>query len=321
MRDLLSVVVPVKDEAETLAELYQSLKAALEETGRPFELIFVDDGSVDQSFAALRGLFEQDPRVRVVKLLRNFGKSAALAAGFDRAKGEVVLTLDGDLQDDPKEIPQFLRKLEEGYDLVSGWKKLRRDPLSRRLQSRLFNWATARLFGIELHDFNCGFKAYRREALSRLQLYGELHRYIPALLGAQGFRVTEIAVEHHPRQAGKSKYGLGRIPRGLFDLITVLFLTQYARRPLHLFGGAGLISFLLGAASLGYLTVLWFLGQRPIGTRPLFMGGIMLLLLGAQILSLGLLAELVTHLAHRGEAPYLVQDELAQGLSPGKKRS
>lgn len=310
MAELISVIVPVKDEAETLAELYQGLKAALEATGRPFEMIFVDDGSVDSSFAVMRGLFEQDPRVRAVKLLRNFGKSAALAAGFDRARGGVVLTLDGDLQDDPKEIPHFLQKIAEGYDLVSGWKKLRRDPWSRRLQSRLFNFATRRLFGIELHDFNCGFKAYRREALGRLQLYGELHRYIPALLGAQGFRVTEIEVEHHPRRAGRSKYGLGRIPRGLFDLLTVLLLTQYARRPLHLFGGAGLTSFLAGAVCLGYLTVLWFLGQRPIGTRPLFLGGIMLLLLGAQILSLGLLAELVTHLSHRGEAPYLVQVEL-----------
>ena len=310
MAELLSVIVPVKDEAETLAELYRLLVAALTAAGRPFELIFVDDGSVDQSFPVLRGLFEQDPRVRVVKLLRNFGKSAALAAGFERAQGEVVITLDGDLQDDPKEIPQFLRKLEEGYDLVSGWKKLRRDPLGRRLQSRLFNLVAARLSGIEIHDFNCGFKAYRREALSRLQLYGELHRYIPALLGAQGFRVTEIEVEHHPRRAGKSKYGLGRIPRGLLDLLTVLFLTQYARRPLHLFGGAGLLSFVVGAAFLCYLSVLWLMGQRPIGTRPLFMGGIMLLLLGAQILSLGLLAELVTHLAHRREAPYLVQVEL-----------
>ena len=310
MAELISVIVPVKDEAETLAELFERVSAALTEAGRPFEVIFVDDGSADRSFAVLRELFEQDPRVRVVKLLRNFGKSAALAAGFERAQGEVVLTLDGDLQDDPKEIPKFLAKLDEGYHLVSGWKKLRRDPWGRRLQSRLFNWVTARLTGIEIHDFNCGFKAYRREALFRLQLYGELHRYIPALLGAQGFRVTEIEVEHHPRRAGRSRYGLERIPRGLFDLLTVLFLTQYARRPLHLFGGVGLLSFLLGAASLCYLTVLWFLGQRPIGTRPLFMGGIMLLLLGAQILSLGLLAELVTHQAHRGEAPYLVQVEL-----------
>lgn len=310
MADLISVIVPVKDEAGTLAELYQRLLAALSETGRPFETIFVDDGSADESFSVMKKLFEQDSRVRVVKLLRNFGKSAALAAGLDRAQGEVVITLDGDLQDDPKEIPKFLEKLEQGYHLVSGWKKLRRDPLSRRLLSRFFNWVTARLSGVEIHDFNCGFKAYRREALARLQLYGELHRYIPALLGAQGFRVAEIEVEHHPRRAGQSKYGLGRIPRGLLDLLTVLFLTQYARRPLHLFGGAGLLSFLAGAAALCYLTVLWFLGQRPIGTRPLFLGGIMLLLLGAQILSLGLLAELVTHLAHRDEAPYLVQVEL-----------
>jgi len=310
MADLISVIVPVKDEAGTLAELYQRLLAALTETGRPFETIFVDDGSADESFSVMKKLFEQDSRVRVVKLLRNFGKSAALAAGLDRAQGEVVITLDGDLQDDPKEIPKFLAKLEQGYHLVSGWKKLRRDPLSRRLLSRFFNWVTARLSGVEIHDFNCGFKAYRREALARLQLYGELHRYIPALLGAQGFRVAEIEVEHHPRRAGRSKYGLGRIPRGLLDLLTVLFLTQYARRPLHLFGGAGLLSFLAGAAALCYLTVLWFLGQRPIGTRPLFLGGIMLLLLGAQILSLGLLAELVTHLAHRDEAPYLVQVEL-----------
>ncbi|OGP58073.1 MAG: glycosyl transferase family 2 [Deltaproteobacteria bacterium RBG_13_61_14] len=306
----ISVIVPVKDEARSLAELHQRVVEALERIGQPFEIILVDDGSADDSFQEMQALFEKDPRVRVVKLLRNFGKSAALAAGFDRAEGEVVVTLDADLQDDPKEIPQFLAKLEEGYHLVSGWKKHRRDPFSRRALSRLFNFATARLSGVEIHDFNCGFKAYRREALSRLRLYGELHRYIPALLGAQGFRVTEIEVLHHPRRFGQSKYGLGRIPRGLFDLLTVLFLTQYARRPLHLFGGVGLLSFLLGSACLGYMTVLWFLGHRPIGTRPLFLGGIMLLLLGAQILSLGLIGELVTHLAHRGEAPYLVQVEL-----------
>jgi glycosyltransferase involved in cell wall biosynthesis len=306
----ISVIVPVKDEARSLAELHQRVVEALARIGQPFEIILVDDGSADDSFQEMQALFEKDPRVRVVKLLRNFGKSAALAAGFDRAEGEVVVTLDADLQDDPKEIPQFLAKLEEGYHLVSGWKKHRRDPFSRRALSRLFNFATARLSGVEIHDFNCGFKAYRREALSRLRLYGELHRYIPALLGAQGFRVTEIEVLHHPRRFGQSKYGLGRIPRGLLDLLTVLFLTQYARRPLHLFGGVGLLSFLLGSACLGYLTVLWFLGHRPIGTRPLFLGGIMLLLLGAQILSLGLIGELVTHLAHRDEAPYLVQVEL-----------
>jgi len=310
MEGLISVIVPVKDEAGSLAELHRQLVAALSGAGRPFELIFVDDGSADSSFQVMQSLFEQDPRVRVVKLLRNFGKSAALAAGFDRALGETVITLDGDLQDDPGEIPQFLQKLEEGYHLVSGWKKLRRDPFSRRLLSRLFNLVTARLSGMEIHDFNCGFKAYRREALGRLQLYGELHRYIPALLGAQGFRVAEIEVRHHPRRSGHSKYGLARIPRGFLDLLTVLFLTQYARRPLHLFGGLGLLSSLLGAASLAYLTALWFLGQRPIGTRPLFLGGIMLLLLGAQVLSLGLLGELITHLALRGEAPYLVQVEL-----------
>lgn len=306
----ISVVVPVKNEARSLAELYQRLCEALEPLDRSFEIILVDDGSEDDSYQQMKELFARDPRVRVVKLLRNFGKSAALAAGFDRAEGEVVITLDADLQDDPKEIPRLLSRLEEGYHLVSGWKKRRRDPFRRRVLSRIFNWVTARVSGIEIHDFNCGFKAYRREAVLRLRLYGELHRYIPALLGAQGFRVTEMEVEHHPRRFGQSKYGLGRIPAGLLDLLTVLFLTQYARRPLHLFGGAGLVSFLLGGSFLGYLTVQWCLGQRPIGTRPLFLGGIMLLLLGAQILSLGLIGELVTHLAHRGEAPYLVETEL-----------
>jgi glycosyltransferase involved in cell wall biosynthesis len=248
--------------------------------------------------------------VRVVSFLRNFGKAAALAAGFERARGEVIVTMDADLQDDPAELPRFLEAIAGGAHLVSGWKKDRQDPFSRRAASKVFNTVTRALTGVKVHDMNCGFKAYRRQVISAVPLYGELHRFIPALAAARGFTVNEIIVRHHPRQHGRSRYGLERIPRGFFDLLTVLFLTSYARRPLHLFGGLGLMIGALGAIALAYLTGLWFLGEHPIGTRPLFLGGIMLLLLGAQLLSLGLVSELIAHRTTRPSDHYIVAEEL-----------
>ncbi len=306
----VTLVVPAKDEERTVAELFEMTRRTLEESGRSFEIIFIDDGSTDSTLAELRGLAKGDARVRVVSFLKNFGKAAALAAGFERARGEIIVTMDADLQDDPLEIPRFIEAIEEGAHLVSGWKKERRDPLGRRAASKVFNAITAVLSGVRVHDMNCGFKAYRRQVIESIDIYGDLHRFIPALAAARGFTVTEIPVRHHPREHGKSRYGIERIPRGFFDLLTVLMLTQYAKRPLHLFGAAGVTVGGLGFLALAYLTVLWFLGERPVGTRPLFMGGILLMLLGAQVLSLGLVSELITSLTHRRDDQYIVREEI-----------
>src|SRR6266480_5125031 len=253
---VISVVVPVHDEERTVALLFDELQAALEPLDQPWEAVFVDDGSTDGSFAALTRLHNAKDNVRVVRLRRNFGKAAALAAGFAQARGEVVVTIDADLQDDPAEIPRLLVKLEEGFDLVSGWKTRRRDPLRRRVLSRVFNWATGRMSGLRLHDMNCGLKAYRAEVVRGMPLYGELHRFIPVLAQYRGFRVAELPVNHRARPHGRSRYGLERYFRGFFDLLTVMFIGRYRHRPLHLFGSLGLLLGALGTAILVYLTVL-----------------------------------------------------------------
>ena len=237
----------MRDEAETVAELSARVAAVLERLGKSFEIVFVDDGSGDGTPARVREARARDPRVKLVRLRRNFGKAAALSAGFDHSIGRIVITMDGDLQDDPDEIPRFLATLEEKeLDLVSGWKRRRHDPLSKTLPSRLFNWVTRGLAQVDLHDFNCGFKAYRREVLAEIAVYGELHRYIPVLASRRGFAVGEIEVTHHPRRHGISKYGWDRFYKGLLDLITVLFITRYTRRPLHLFGAIGLVFLVAG---------------------------------------------------------------------------
>ena len=289
----LSVVVPVLDEVESLPTLYRELTAVLEALGRTYELIFVDDGSRDGSFQTMEKLHRSDDRVRVIRLRRNFGKAAALSAGFRAARGQVVVTLDADLQDDPAELPKLVQQLEDGDDLVSGWKRERQDPPSKTLPSRLFNRVTAWLTGVRLHDFNSGFKAYRREVVEELRLYGELHRFIPALAAWRGFRVAEVLVHHRPRKFGRSKYGSARFWRGSLDLLTVLFLTRYTRRPLHLFGGLGLVAWAGGGAVNLYLVGLWLAGVRPIGNRPLLAFGILSMLVGLQFFCLGLLSELI----------------------------
>lgn len=300
-RTELSVVVPVLDEVESLPTLYRELTEVLEPLGRSYELVFVDDGSRDGSFPALEKLHRSDDRVRVLQLRRNFGKAAALAAGFREARGQVIVTLDADLQDDPAELPRLLARLEEGYDLVSGWKRERQDPRSKTLPSRLFNRVTAWLTDVRLHDFNSGFKAYRREVVEELRLYGELHRFIPAIAAWRGFRVDEVPVHHRRRQFGRSKYGSARFWRGCLDLLTVLFLTRYTRRPLHLFGGLGLVAWAGGGAVNLYLVGLWLAGTRPIGTRPLLAFGILSMLVGLQFFCLGLLSELIlSYQAARG---------------------
>ncbi|MBI4302374.1 MAG: glycosyltransferase family 2 protein [Chloroflexi bacterium] len=287
----LSVVIPVFNERESLSLLHEGISRVL--SGRRYEILFVDDGSSDGSAAVLDSLCWGDPLVRVLRLRRNFGKAEALAIGFKEAQGQVVVTMDGDLQDDPEDIPRLLALIDQGYDLVSGWKVHRRDPLSKRLPSRLFNWVTGRLSGLPLHDINSGLKAYRRQVIQDLPIYGEQHRFIPVLAYWRGFRVGEIGVTHHPRNFGKSKFGAWRFLAGFLDLFTVLFLTRFRWKPLHLFGSVGFIFFLVGVLINVYLTYLWFGGER-IGTRPLLQLGVLLMVVGVQFLSLGLLGEMIT---------------------------
>ena len=290
---VISVVVPVHDEERSVALLYDELRSALEPLDAPWEAIFVDDGSTDGTFSALTRLHAAEQNVRVVRLRRNFGKAAALVAGFDQARGETVVTIDGDLQDDPAEIPRLLAKLDEGFDLVSGWKTRRRDPLSRRILSRIFNRVTSAFSGVRMHDMNCGLKAYRAEVVHGLRLYGELHRFIPVLAHYRGFRIAELPVNHRPREHGRSRYGVERYVRGFLDLLTVSFIGRYRHRPLHLFGGFGLILGFFGSAILVYLTVVKALGHA-IGQRPLLLLGVLLVVIGMQFFSLGLISEMIT---------------------------
>ncbi|MFH1861746.1 MAG: glycosyltransferase family 2 protein [bacterium] len=290
----ISVVIPLYNEEESLRELYSLLSQYLSPWDK-CEIIFVDDGSTDGSFQVLKSLHQQDHRIRVISFRKNFGKSAALDAGFRAAKGDYIITMDADLQDDPAEIPNLIAKIEEGYDLVSGWKKKRRDPISKTIPSRLFNRITGWFTGLRIHDFNCGLKAYRREVVERLPVYGELHRFLPALAHLDGFRVGEIPVKHHARKFGKSKFGVSRFINGFLDLITVLFLGRYMKKPLHLFGIAGAVFILAGFVILAYLTWGWLHGIW-IGNRPIFFLGILLLIFGAQSFSIGLLGELFTRM-------------------------
>jgi dolichol-phosphate mannosyltransferase len=290
---VISVVVPVHDEERSVALLYDELDSALQPNGGPWEAIFVDDGSADGTYGALTRLHAAHDNVVVVRLRRNFGKAAALAAGFAQAGGDVIVTIDGDLQDDPAEIPRLLAKLDEGFDLVSGWKSRRRDPLSRRVLSRIFNTVTGWVSGVRLHDMNCGLKAYRAEVVRGLRLYGELHRFIPVLAYQRGYRVAELPVNHRPREHGRSRYGLERYVRGFLDLLTVSFIGRYRHRPLHLFGGLGLALSVAGIGILVYLTIVKILGHA-IGGRPLLILGVLLVVVGIQLLSLGLITELIT---------------------------
>lgn len=306
----LSVVIPVYNEGESLNPLYNQLKSVLESLGKAYEIILVDDGSTDSSFSILKKLHGQDHNVKVIQLRRNFGKAAALSAGFTSAQGKIIITMDADLQDDPRGIPNFIKKLNEGYDLVSGWRFKRQDPFSRTFPSRLFNSLTTTLTGVKVHDFNCGFKAYRKELIESLDLYGELHRYIPALAHWKGFKVGETKVEHHPRAHGKSKYGLERLFRGLTDLFTVMYLTKYMKRPLHLFGAVGVLLLLLGFIINAYFVILKFVLRQPIGGRPLLLLGILLMLIGFQIISTGLIGEMIVSTRDKGEKGYAVRKVL-----------
>ena len=313
---MISVVVPVFNERESLATLADEIGAALGPIGA-FEVIFVDDGSRDGSWDVLRSIVEGDHRFRALRFRRNFGKAAALSAGFRAARGRVVLTLDADLQDDPSEAPRMLKALAEGYDVVSGWKKKRHDPWHKVLPSRIFNAAVSLITGCRLHDHNCGFKAYRREVLDEVEIYGELHRFIPVLAEARGFRVGEVVVNHRPRQHGRSKYGVARLPKGFLDLITVRFLTGFGQRPLHLLGAVGLVLIALGGVGLVYLAIEWLAHRGPIGTRPLLAYSALAMGVGVQFVCLGILAELTTSYHIRSHPTYSIVERLEPHDSDG----
>lgn len=291
---IVSIVIPARNEESSIEQLVTLIRATFSDMARvaTHEIILVDDGSVDGTWSLIQRLSAQPERdVKGIRLRRNFGKATALSAGFKECSGDLIVTMDADLQDDPKEIPRFIEKIDEGYDLVSGWKKIRNDPLSKTAPSRLFNGVTARLTGIDLHDFNCGFKCYRREVIDNIVLYGELHRYIPVLAHDLGFKIAELPVEHHPRLHGVSNYGWERYARGMVDLLTVLAITRWLHKPGHLFGGLGLLIGLMGFSVLGYLFVVWLLGLGTIGGRPLLTFGVLTTLISLQMISLGVIAE------------------------------
>jgi len=306
----LSVVIPLLNEKESLPPLMEAIAASLDAAAVSYEVIFVDDGSTDGSFDVVRtlcGASAYAGKIRAVRFSRNYGKAAALAVGIERARGDVIVTMDADLQDDPALIPDMVKLLDGGYDVVSGWKKKRYDPLTKTLPSKVWNIATSLLAGIRLHDFNCGFKAYRAEAAKGLEIYGERHRYLPVLAYWNGYRVTEMVVTHHERKFGKSKYGFGRGLKGIFDLLTLLFLRKYMKTPLHFFGLLGLVLVSLGAAVLAYFGVEWVVtGHMHI--RPLVLLSTVAIIMGIQFISIGLIGEMITHAGPRNT--YTIKDTL-----------
>jgi len=289
---MISFVIPVYNEEESIDELYNRIILITKKENYISEFIFIDDGSSDNSANTIKNLHLINKDVHLIAFRKNFGKAAALQAGFRNCSGDIIITMDADLQDDPQEIPNFVSKIYEGYDLVSGWKYNRLDPMEKRLPSKLFNKVTSLLSGVKLHDFNCGFKAYRKEVVKNIDVYGEMHRYIPVLAYRKGFKITEIKVNHNKREFGKSKYGFERYLRGLFDSVTVSFLSKYYDRPMYFFGRIGLGSFLIGFLICLLLTVEWFLGYT-IGSRPLLILGVLLIILGIQFISIGLIGDML----------------------------
>jgi dolichol-phosphate mannosyltransferase len=318
---MISVVIPVFDEVGTLDALHRELSDLAEERGYDVQIVLVDDGSRDGSWEAIERLSDRDARVLGIRFRRNFGKAAALSAGFDAAAGEVIVTMDADLQDSPREIPKLLAKLDEGFDVVSGWKIQRRDPWHKRWPSKAFNFMVGRLTGVRLHDHNCGLKCFRRDVIHEIRLYGELHRFVPVLAAARGFKVGETPVDHRPRESGRSKYGWTRIPKGLLDLLTVQFITRFGQRPQHWLGSAGLASMLLGLLGMLYLAVIWVVsrlpGQPPESAVHLHQTAALYyslgaLLVGTQFVSIGFVAEMIAALVSRDRDEF----SIAQYTSP-----
>ena len=310
---MISVVVPAYNEEENIPILYEKLVKVLDSLGEEYEIVFVDDGSYDRTPEILRELAEKDRRVKVVRFRRNYGQTAAMYAGFEHARGDVIITMDADLQNDPEDIPRLLEKLEEGYDIVSGWRKDRKDPfLSRKLPSKIANWIISKVTGVELHDYGCTLKAYRSEIAKRYRLYGDMHRFLPALAKRFGARITEIPVKHHPRLYGKSKYGIGRTIRVILDIFLVKFLNEYITKPLYVFGGFGFFLLVIGTLIELYLSFLKFFMGEDIGGRPLLILGVLLILAGIQLLSTGIIAELIirTYYESRGEKPYVIEEKI-----------
>jgi len=309
----ISIVIPAYNEEDNIPILYEKLKGVLERLGREYEVIFVDDGSVDRTWERLKEIAEKDQRVKLIRFRKNYGQTAAMYAGFQHVSGEVVITMDADLQNDPEDIPMLLQKLEEGYDIVSGWRKDRKDPfLSRRLPSMIANWIISKVTGVELHDYGCTLKAYRADIVKRLELYGDMHRFLPALTKRLGAKITEIPVRHHPRLYGKSKYGIGRTIRVILDIFLVKFLNEYINKPMYVFGTVGFALLSLGLLMLLYLTFIKLFLDEDIGRRPLLILSVLFTLAGIQLLSTGIIAELLVRIYYRTkeDKPFVVEEKV-----------
>jgi glycosyltransferase involved in cell wall biosynthesis len=307
----LSIVIPVYNEEENIPKLYEELKEVLEKLGKEYEIIFVDDGSTDRTYQILQELARKDPHVKVIRFRRNYGQTAAMYAGFQYAQGDVIITMDGDLQNDPKDIPKLLEKIEEGYDIVSGWRKNRKDHfLTRILPSKIANWLISKVTGVHLHDYGCTLKAYRKEVAKNYRLYGDMHRFLPAVAKSFGAKITEIVVNHRPRIYGKSKYGIGRTIRVMLDILLVKFLNDYMNKPLYVFGGLGLFMTFLGFLILAYLAVEKIFFGASIGGRPLLILGVLLFLSGLQLISTGIIAELIirTYYESKQDVPFRIAE-------------
>lgn len=305
----ISVVIPLFNEEGSLRELYSKIRDVLIKADKSYEVIFIDDGSTDSSSEVLKVLKARDANVVTLSLRRHFGKAAALMAGFKKAKGKTVITMDADLQDDPEEISKFLKTIDEGYDLVCGWKYNRKDPIGKKLLSKIFNSIVASFGRINLHDINCGFKAYKKDVVENINIYGELHRFIPVIAKWEGYRIAEVKVRHHARKHGKSKYGSSRILKGFLDFVTILFLTKFQKRPLHLFGIFGLFCILPGAALNIYFGWQWVITGH-LHVRPLLVLSWILLILGIQFFSIGLLGEMISNIKSHGAEKELIKDEI-----------
>lgn len=305
----LSVVIPLLNEEANVLHLYSKLKGTLNNLDKIYEIIFIDDGSTDDTFKILDEIHNKDKAVKILKFRKNFGQTAAISAGFTHSQGEIVVTMDGDLQNDPEDIPLLLRKMEEGYDAISGWRIDRKDPLLKKIFSKLSNWFARHLTKVDIHDFGCTLKAYKREAIEDIELYGEMHRYIPALLSWGGFKVGEVGVSHHKRGQGKTKYGTWRLVKGFLDLLNLTFWTHYSARPLHFFGVLGLIQLLAGFLIGAYLTVIKLFWGRPIADRPLLLLSVLLVILGVQFITFGFLSEIIIRIYYvkGGKEPYEIE--------------